>query len=176
MISEYEADVVLSQTLSRDDTRNSQQKDEAKVKRAAELLSRLKPSKARKFLESNGIGDHNSEDIIAQMTKKHPKRKKPITPLTAAELAHSRKGTDRKVFESTLTGLTHYTAPGLGCLRNEHLTALRLNPDRQMSPSAAALIDNYHEYANAVVQVVFPPYFYTAWVASSPRRGLGSHS
>eukprot|EP00956_Cyclotella_meneghiniana_P000879 scaffold1017_cov33-Cyclotella_meneghiniana.AAC.1 len=70
-----------------------------------------KPSKARKFLESNGIGDHNSEDIIAQMTKKHPKRKKPITPLTAAELAHSRKSIDRKVFESTLTGLTHDTAP-----------------------------------------------------------------
>ena len=35
-----------------------------------------------------------------------------------------------------------------------------------MSPSAAATIDNYLEYANAVVQVLFPPYFYKAWVAS----------
>ena len=62
--------------------------------------------------------------------------------------------------------LTHDTAPGLGCLRNEHLAALNLNPDRQMSPSAAATIDNYLEYANAVVKVLFPPYFYSAWVAS----------
>jgi hypothetical protein len=35
-----------------------------------------------------------------------------------------------------------------------------------MMPSAAAAIVNYFNYANAVVQVQMPDYFYAAWVAS----------
>jgi hypothetical protein len=35
-----------------------------------------------------------------------------------------------------------------------------------MMPSAAAAIDNYLDYANAVVQVQMPDYFYIAWVSS----------
>lgn len=56
-------------------------------------------------------------------------------------------------------------APGLGCLRNEHLSVLLLNPDRPVTPSASAAVDNLLDYSNAVVQVELPPYFYAAWVA-----------
>jgi hypothetical protein len=35
-----------------------------------------------------------------------------------------------------------------------------------MTPSAAVAIDNYLNYANAIVWVKLPDYFYTAWVAS----------
>jgi hypothetical protein len=35
-----------------------------------------------------------------------------------------------------------------------------------MTPSTAAAIDNYLDYANAVVQVQMPDYFYAAWVSS----------
>ncbi len=33
-------------------------------------------------------------------------------------------------------------------------------------PSAAAAIDNYLDYANAVIRVQMPDYFYAAWVSS----------
>ena len=56
-------------------------------------------------------------------------------------------------------------APGLGCLPNEHLSVLLLNPDRPVTPSASAAVDNLLDYSNAVAQVVLPSYFYTAWVA-----------
>jgi hypothetical protein len=35
-----------------------------------------------------------------------------------------------------------------------------------MMPSAAAVNDNYLHYANAVVRVQMPDYFYAAWVSS----------
>ena len=57
-------------------------------------------------------------------------------------------------------------APGLGCLRNEHLLALAVNQSHQMLPSTAAAIHNYLDYANAVVLVHMPDYFYAAWVSS----------
>ena len=55
----------------------------------------------------------------------------------------------------------------MGCLRNEHLLALLLNADRQMTPSAASVVDNFYDSADAVVKVKvqLPPYFYSAWVA-----------
>ena len=45
------------------------------------------------------------------------------------------------------------------------MLALLINPDREMTPSAAAVVDNLTEYANAVVKVELPAYFYVGWVA-----------
>jgi hypothetical protein len=61
------------------------------------------------------------------------------------------KGIDRDVFIWEIRALNADVAPGLRCLRNEHLLALAVNGFCQMMPSAAAAIDNYLDYANAVV-------------------------
>ena len=55
------------------------------------------------------------------MRRKHPKRKEDITPLSNDDLSAPRKSIDFDVFQRTLRLLQHDTAPGLGCLRNEHL-------------------------------------------------------
>ncbi|KAL7525155.1 hypothetical protein ACHAXR_000881, partial [Thalassiosira sp. AJA248-18] len=117
------------------------------------------------YLQSNGLGNHTDDDIVQQMAHKHPKQKSPIQPLSVPELAIPRKTIDRDVLADHLHLLKHDVAPGLGCLRNEHLLALQLNPNRQQTPSAAAAVDNLLDYVNVAVTVQLPPYFYDAWVA-----------
>ena len=99
------------------------------------------------------------------MKAKHPARKRAITPLTEEELGYQRKSLDRDWFIAKLLGLKHDVAPGLGCLRNEHILALALNPNREAPPGAKAAVNNYLEYACSVVLVELPKYFYAAWVA-----------
>ena len=64
------------------------------------------------------------------MKWKHPLRKVSITPLTNDKLQAKRKGISRKDLETQLHHLKQDVSPGLGCVRNEHLLALILNPDR----------------------------------------------
>ena len=100
------------------------------------------------------------------MTRKHPARKKPITPLSKNEdLEKPCRGISRELFATQIAGLKHYVAPGLGCIRNEHPLAILLNPDRQMTPSAAQVVDHFYDYADAVVKVKLLTYFYRVWVA-----------
>ena len=91
---------------------------------SADLLTCFQCSKARKGLMSNGLGDHTDESIIEQMKRKHPLRKKDIAPLSEAELSMPRKGISYDVLKRKITQLKHDVAPGLGCLRNEHLLAI----------------------------------------------------
>ena len=84
--------------------------------------------------------------------------------LTNEELRAPHKGINSKTFRERLTGLKHDVAPGIGGLRNEHLLLLLLNPDRQMTLSVAAAVDHMYDYANAVVKVALPPYFYIVFV------------
>ena len=52
----------------------------------------------------------------------------------------------------------------MGCLRNEHLLALNLNPKQQMRPITVNAVDNLFNYAMAIVKVQLPDYFYCAWM------------
>ena len=61
--------------------------------------------------------------------------------------------------------LKHEMEPGIGCLQNEHLIAIHIYPKRQVTPGAAAAVDNFYKYANGIVQMRLPEYFYTMWVA-----------
>ena len=70
------------------------------------------------------------------METKHPKRKEPIKPLTEEQLGAVRKGLDPNRFMEELGRLKYNTAPGLGGLRNEHITALKLNPLQIMSAAS----------------------------------------
>ena len=141
-----------------DNSRTNDTEDEAKIRKAADLLSRFQCSKARKYLQSNGLGDHTKDSIVEQMKQKqkHLKQKLLITQLTDAELQVPQKGINSEVFRKRLRQLKHDVAPGLGCLRNEHILALLINPDRQMTPSAASSVDNLHNYVNVIVQVKMP--------------------
>ena len=99
------------------------------------------------------------------MTRKQTKHKTPIAALTAEQLEAPRKGLNREVFGVKLRGLKHDVAPVLGCLWNEHLFAINLDPARKMTPRAANAVDDFFDYAVAIVKVQLPEYFYWAGVA-----------
>ena len=72
--------------------------------------------------------NHKDADIIEQMKRKHPARKKEITKMTETEMGVRRKKISREMFNAKMKQLKHDVAPGLGCLRNEHLLALPFSP------------------------------------------------
>ena len=82
LIEDYEKDVAAAPTVYSDDSRTDDTKDEAKIRKAADLLSRFQCSNALKYLQSNGLGNHTEDAIAEQMKRKHPKWKLPITQLT----------------------------------------------------------------------------------------------
>ncbi|EJK46732.1 hypothetical protein THAOC_34586 [Thalassiosira oceanica] len=140
----------------REDTRSEREQEEASVRKAADLSW---------YLQSNGLADLASPVVVEEMERKHPACKQDVSPLSAEESQTPRKGIDRMSFVNALRGLKSDVAPGLTCLRNEHMKALLINPERQQTLSAAAVINEYLDYANAVVNVQLPPCFYVAWVA-----------
>lgn len=57
-------------------------KELGNIRKAADLISQFQLSKARRFLESNGLGDHNDHRIVQQLSNKHPAQKEEMTPRT----------------------------------------------------------------------------------------------
>lgn len=80
---ELEHDMIIAWTLNQPDNRSGDKRGyEAKISKAADLLTRFQYSKARQYLQSNGLGGHNNREIIEQMRRKHPWRKEEIDPLS----------------------------------------------------------------------------------------------
>ena len=63
------------------------------------------------------------------------------------------KASMEKSFHKKLKQLKHDVAPGLGCLRNENMLSLRLNPDRHMTPNIAAAMINFLDYDSTIVTI-----------------------
>jgi hypothetical protein len=84
---------------------------------AMELLRHLQYSKAVRLITSSGLGDLLDSAILAQMDRKHPERRQPIS---SAALAF--RG-DELELECTpfIKRLKRWKAAGVGGLRNEHL-------------------------------------------------------
>ncbi len=164
MIKEYERDVIIAQGMHHEE-QSDENREMCKIRKAADLVSRFRLSKARQFLQSNGLAKHDDPRIVQQLSRKHPNRKEDMTPLTQTELNVQRKGISKEVLTRETLSLKHDVAPGIGCLRNEHLIAIILNPKQQVTPMAATVMDNFYEYANAIVEMQLPEYFYTMWVA-----------
>ena len=78
LVENYEKDVVLAHILHMDGTRSQSDRDEANIWEAADLLSHFQCSKAHKFLQSNGLGDHLEEPIVEQNELAAPKTKNTI--------------------------------------------------------------------------------------------------
>jgi hypothetical protein len=166
LITDYKQDVMFTHKIVWNNNRSPGEKEEAHVRKAADFLSRFQCSQARRHLQSYGLGNHTDTAIADQMTWKHPVHKAPVTALSNDEMQFPRKGIDHDLFLWEIRTLKVDVAPGLGCLRNEHLLALAVNQSCQIMPSAAAAIDSYLDYANAFVQVQMLVYFYPAWVSS----------
>ena len=79
LIIDLEKDILLARSVHHSNNRTLEEVDEAKLRRAAELLSCYQCSKCRKFLQSNGLGDHNDTAIVEQMRSKYPRRKEKVT-------------------------------------------------------------------------------------------------
>ena len=61
---DYKADVVVERLVHQNDNRLGNTKDEAKLQKASDLLARMRCSKARKYLQSNGLSDHTGDAIV----------------------------------------------------------------------------------------------------------------
>jgi hypothetical protein len=164
LVEEYEQDIIITQGMHHDNQSNDS-KEMSKIRKAGDLIGRFQLGKARRHLQSNGLGYHTDDNIIQQLDRKHPTRKEAMTPLTEEELNVPRKGISKEVFDRELIALKHDVAPGLGCLQNEHIIAIKINPKRQVTPSAADAMENFYEYSNGIVQLRLPEYIYTMWVA-----------
>ena len=64
LIADYEGGVVAAQSVHLNDDRSESTKDEAKLHKAADLLARIQYSKACKYLQPNGLGDHADDAIV----------------------------------------------------------------------------------------------------------------
>ena len=136
LITNYKADTIAAFLVHTVDRQLQDNKDNAQICCAADLLSRSQYCKTWKQLQSNRTGNHRDPAIIEQMQRKHPARKEDITELTETELGATQKGINREVFDLKLKKLKHNVAPGLGCLHNEHLLALLFSSERQGTISA----------------------------------------
>ena len=130
LIVDHEANVVTARSVHRNHDISGNTKDEAKLRKALDLLAHMQCSKAHKYLQSNGLGNHTNDAIVQQMMWKYPACTQPITPLTVEELRSQRKGINSEVFQDKLKGLKHDVAPGIGGLHNRHLLLLMINLDR----------------------------------------------
>ena len=114
LISDYKNNVLNAQTVHEDDTQpQGGNKDEARIRKATDLLSQFQCSKVHKHLQSNGLGDHEKESVVEQMKQNHPAQKKPISSLSEEELQATRKGISGDVLRENVRGPKHYVAPGL---------------------------------------------------------------
>ena len=68
----YKADVVAEISIHSNDDRSQGTNDEAKLRKVSYLLTRMQCSKAHKYLQSNGLGNHIEEASVEQMMQKHP--------------------------------------------------------------------------------------------------------
>jgi len=101
------------------------------------------------------------------MGAKIPKRKKPISTPHREHFHAPRAKVDGSIFRETLKKLKPKTSPGLGCLWNEHLTALLYTDRSQAPPSTLNAFDKLHQLWNEIVIGSLPWYFYIAWTAIS---------
>ena len=136
LITNYKADVIVDSLIHTVDRQSQDNKNSARIWRAADLLSRSQYRKTRKQLQSNKMVNHRDLAIIEQIQRKRPVRKEDIIELVETELGATQKGINQEVFDLKLKKLMYDVAPGMGCLRNEHRLAFLFSSERQVTPSA----------------------------------------
>ena len=89
--------------------------------------------------------------MIEQMRLQFPKRKREILPPATHQFKHPRATIDLEELRKQTSSLKYRVAPGLGALRNEHLTSLLFNDHENASPKAKAVIHKLYDLANNIV-------------------------
>lgn len=159
LVASYEEDIIIKKaTPSRRPTEKDN--DKRAVREAIALLRSGKVGKAQNILLSKGVADGTCPAVLSQLSQLHPKRKAELPPPTSAQIQYPRATIDRDVFDAELLRLQSMTAPGLGLLRNEHLTSLVFHPNRQVSPLARDAVDQLYRLLNLIANGSLPSYFF----------------
>ena len=164
LVKEYERDVIHIQTI--DDYSPPSNNQEASYRKTVELIRLGQLKRARTNIVSNGVSDPNLPRIIEQMRQKFPKCKRSIPPPTDEQFNHSRANLDFGILKRKISSLKPRVAPGIGGLRNEHLTSIVFTDRSNASPKAKSAIHSFHELGNQIVKGNLPWFFYVAWTAS----------
>ena len=167
LIGDLEADIAKCQRQDYTHQQSPNSPDNVCRRRALELIRLGQMRRARQALTSSGCSDPQLPHIRDQMKAKFPVRKEAITEPTEEQLAYPRAHLDVEAFRKALLQLKPKTSPGLGCLRNEHLTALVYNKHAKASPNAKDAFNRLHRFCDVIVSGNLPQYFFEAWTATS---------
>ena len=167
LIAEFESDLVHLQSHMDEPPATDGNLRDANFKRTIALVGTGQMRRARTAILSKGCSDPNDPPITAQMAAKFPCRKAPILPPTDEQCAFERACLPWDAFREVIVKLKPLTAPGLGCLRNEHLTALLFTSRSNVSPRAHDAFNRLHRFCDIITQGRLPWYFFAAWTATS---------
>jgi len=167
LVAEFEMDIVSVGNTDSSNFGSKRDPKEANYHKATDLIKTGQHRRARQAILSTGCSDPTLPHIQEQMGAKFPKRKKPISTPNHEHFHAPHAKVDRSIFRETLKKLKPKTSPSLGCLRNEHLTALLYTDRSQAPPSTLNAFDKLHQLCNEIVVGSLPWYFYIAWTATS---------
>ena len=167
MIDNFEADLVNINSNRYVQPQSESSEQLKMVKKVTDLVQLGQMKKARQLLLSTGCSDPNEPHIVEQMKRKFPTRKEEIREPTDEQFAHPRAQLDVDQFRIAIKQLKPKMAPGLGCFRNEHLTALLYDEGSKVSQGAKSAFDKMHAFCDKILACNLPWYFYAAWGATS---------
>ena len=132
---DFEKDVVLLGNTESSLFGSKRDPIESNYQKATDLVKTRQLRRASQAILSTGCSDPTlpNPNIQQQMGAKFPRRKKPIREPDREHFHAPRATLDRLIFREALKKLKPKTSPGLGCLRNEHLTSL-LYTERSNAP------------------------------------------
>eukprot|EP00957_Ditylum_brightwellii_P069058 5241829-Ditylum_brightwellii.AAC.1 len=76
------------------------------------------------------------DDVLSQLEEKHPKCKAPIPYPTTGQMAVPHIGISPEHLNKAIRWLKSDVAPGLGGIRNEHITSVVFSDQRDVPPLA----------------------------------------
>jgi len=132
----------------------------ASVRQALKLIEDGSLSKAMVYLGENGLGDMSLHQIKAQLQRKHPQQRRDWNSCGVGDMPRLVLGSAR----TALKNLVRNAGVGADRFRNEYL--LRLVRGEMDSASRTAVLDAFEKFADRVVNLDFPPWFYLVWTTT----------
>ena len=86
--------------------------------------------------------------------------------MTTDQIATQRHGILPEHLHKAIRELSRDVAPGLGGIRNEHITSILFSDQRDVTELAKSAVDHVCELANAIHTGDLPDHFYAVYVAT----------
>ena len=166
LVREYETDVIIKDAIGPYKQQDQDERDVKTVSIALGHLAKNKCSRARKLLQSRSLSDIHNKSVLEQPRQKHPHCKAPIPDLTTDQIAAQRHGILPEHLRKAIRELSSDVAPGLGGIRNEHITSILFSDQRDVTELAKSAVDHVCELANAIHTGDLPDHFYAVYVAT----------